>query len=289
MAGIASLAILTHSHQGLARDANLRLMVDVGWRARGIVVAVHQGLSNPPPADAALLHLDMTELPAAYVSLAESYPIHLNTRPRSIAKRLVSRNLVSAEDDYAGPVVVKTDRNHAGKPERMLARSQAGVLWHLREAVARYLPPAWSGRLPGDNYLALPAKALVPRWVWRAPELVVERLRIERRDEHYVLHQWYFFGNRGLVSTYLASEPIVKQRNIVGRLPLSETVPATVVEARDRLGIDYGKFDFVVEQGEAVLFDANRTPNHGEHIDSERCAQLCRHLAEGLDFYGRSA
>lgn len=289
MARIGSVVILTHSHQGLARDSNLRLIADAGWARRGIRVTVHQGLEPPPAADAAVLHLDLTELPADYVALARRYPIHLNTRPRSIAKRQVSKNLVTADDDYDGPVVVKTDRNHAGQPEKLLARSQAGPLWHLREAVSRFLPPAWSGRLPEDSYLALPRKALVPRWVWRMPHLVVERLRVERQGEHFVLHQWYCFGDRGLVSSYLASEPIVKQRNIVGRMPLSEDVPASIAAERARLGIDFGKFDYVVEAGEAVLFDANRTPNHGDHIGSERCAQLCRHLAEGLDFYARSA
>jgi hypothetical protein len=288
MARIRSVVILTHSHQGLAPDSNLRLIAE-GWARRGIGVTVHQGLTSPPPADAAVLHLDLTELPADYVALARRYPIHLNTRPRSIAKREVSRNLVTADDAYDGPVVVKTDRNHAGRPERLLALSQAGPLWRLREAVARFLPPAWSGRLPHDRYLALPGKALVPRWVWRAPQLVVERLRVERQGEHYVLRQWYCFGDRGLVSSYLASEPIVKQRNIVGRLPLSDAVPASVAAERARLGLDFGKFDYVIEDGEAALFDANRTPNHGDHIGSERCARLCGHLAEGLDFYARSA
>ena len=29
---------------------------------------------------------------------------------------------------------------------------------------------------------------------------------------------------------------------------------------RERLGFDYGKFDFVVREGKAILLDANKTP-----------------------------
>jgi hypothetical protein len=58
-------------------------------------------------------------------------------------------------------------------------------------------------------------------------------------------------------------------------------VPEALRAERARLGFDYGKFDFVVVDGEAVLLDANRTPSAPP--PSAAMDRSNAHLAGGLD------
>jgi hypothetical protein len=52
-------------------------------------------------------------------------------------------------------------------------------------------------------------------------------------------------------------------------------VPDELRQRRHELGFNYGKFDFVLHQGKAILLDANKTPG--------RPRNLMNLLAEGAD------
>ncbi len=278
---VLQLVILTHQRQGLAGDAMVRRLWEEHWRPAGLRVAVQQGLRKAPPGDLALLHVDLTQIPPEYLALADSYPRCLNRAVTDISKRRISRRLVRAEDPYDGPVIVKTDRNYAGLPERRLALAEGGWTARLAEALRRHLPAAWSRRLPGDCYQVLPRKSLVPAWVWRQPALLVERLALERRGEHYAMHQWYFCGARDCVATVIGAEPMINFEHRVALLPPSFEVPDSLRQMRRALGFDLGKFDYVMEDGEAVLLDVNRTPAIAE-TDGERTRLLAPGIQELL-------
>ncbi|HKY93743.1 MAG TPA: hypothetical protein VJL84_00500, partial [Kiloniellales bacterium] len=171
----ASVAILTHQQQGLPPKSHLGYILRDSWTPQGRKVAVHQGLKPPPAADIGFLHIDLTRTPQDYVALAGAYERVVNRGCTDISKRRVSRNLLGPGDAYDGPVLVKTDRNHGGVPERRLALALGGRRERLREHARRLLPPSWSGRLPQDRYLLLERRSQVPDWVWRTPGLVVER------------------------------------------------------------------------------------------------------------------
>ena len=67
----------------------------------------------------------------------------------------------------------------------------------------------------------------------------------------------------------VSSRPIVKAANIVRRdydLPIPDKLRAM----REELGFDYGKFDYVVADGEVALLDANRTPTVGRNTKVPR-------------------
>jgi hypothetical protein len=272
-----TLAILTHAEQGLDPGYFLAAIAEQVWRPAGWTVLVHQGLRPPPPAEIALLHVDLTRVPPAYAALARHYPRRLNAGVLDIAKRRVADGLVAPGDGYDGPVIVKTDLNHGGLPERRLRR---GLLARLVER----LPGRWSGRLPAGAYRVYARRALVPAWVWRRPELVVQRFLVERHGPHYALHQWFFLGEASVVSTLLADQPLVKWQNRVGSLPLHDDVPVEIRRRRVELGFDYGKFDYVVQDGRAWLLDANTTPHLGASPPwSERQLAVLRRLGGGLD------
>ncbi len=267
-ARVDSIVILTHVRQGLPQGTFLRRIAREFWHPAGRRVVVHGGLEPAPAAEAAILHVDLTRIPEAYAALALHYPVALNARPRDISKRRICTTLVSEDDDYDGPVIVKTDLNHRGLPERQLGLEE---------------PRDASRLLPAGGYRIYPRKGMVPREVWTDEALVVQRLHIQREGDLYLLHMWFFLGDRDIVSTYCGAEPVVKLANVVRRVPLHEEVPEAMRRRRAELGFDYGKFDYVIEDGEAVLLDANLTPNNGRAIGNERAGRICAHLAPGID------
>ena len=54
----------------------------------------------------------------------------------------------------------------------------------------------------------------------------------------------------------------------------------------ERLGFDYGKFDFAIHEGVPVLFDVNRTPTLPENL-TEALVKANIDLARGLDAFLR--
>ena len=254
------LVILTHLHQGLDENCGINRLAKFFWRPAGWEIVVQQGVENPPDADLAVLHVDLTVVPDEYMALAARYPVCINGQVRDISKRVVSRSLVSRDDAYAGPVMVKTDRNCAGQPERRLRLALGGRKARVAEAIERRLPARWTGRLKGDRYLVLPRKSAVPAWVWRRPELVVERFHEQRDGELYTINQWQFLGDSGVVLTYYGATPMTKYLDMVRQDPLHDRVPEEIRALRAGLKVDYGKLDFIVTADGAKLLDANRTP-----------------------------
>jgi hypothetical protein len=79
------------------------------------------------PADILLIHVDLSVVPDEYLEFASRYPIALNKAAKDIRKSLISLNLVRAGDSYSGKVIVKTDLNYGGSPERIMRRNPS--LW----------------------------------------------------------------------------------------------------------------------------------------------------------------
>lgn len=214
-----------------------------------------------------LLHVNKTRVPAALVPELEPGARLLNGQVLDISKRRISAQRLEGPGDWDGPVIVKTDDNYYGLPE---GRGQ-------RPRLLRHLPWRWRRELPLDDYPVLPSARKVPGWVWQRRDLVVERFLPEREGAHYVLRQWIFFGDRGIVYRMLAESPVVKSQKVVSYEAGFEPPPPEIAEARERLGFDFGKFDYVLYEGRPVLLDANKTPAMGGKREDRM-----RYLADGL-------
>lgn len=268
MKRIESLVVLRHARQFIGRPTLLSGIVFNHWIAEGRRVTVHREIGDLPEADAAFVHVDMTFVPKRFAERAAHYPIAINARVTDISKRHICNTLVDPDDDYVGPVIVKTNYNH-----RAIAERRIGLV-----------KKDWDWILPPDRYPVYEYKADVPARVWRDPDLVVQRLHVERRGDYYVNHNWYFLGDRDLVTTFFRSDPVSKTDTEVRRLPMSEDVPEKLRRIRAELGFDYGKFDFVMEEGEPVLLDANATPQDAM-ILAPGTLKIYQHLAGGLDSF----
>ncbi|MDD5557384.1 MAG: hypothetical protein PHN82_09060 [bacterium] len=273
------LAVLIHEKDRFERSKYfLTLLVDA-WRREGIEVTLLRGAGRFEPADAVFLHVDQTVVPREYLSLCRRYPIAINGRVADISKRRVSSRLVGFHDPYDGEVIVKTDRNFGGTQERR--RQGSGPARRFRERLRGALPWSLSGHLTPDDYPIYPSRRDVPLAVWLNPSLVVERFIPEREGKYYALRQWVFLGDRETSGRVLSAERIVKSTNVAHReydLPIPDAIRAE----RRRLGFDYGKFDYVLHDGEAVLLDANATHTFNRQNPSRRLLESVGVLSKGL-------
>jgi hypothetical protein len=238
------------------------------WSEDGHRVTI--GPAREVAGDVALLHVNLTRVPASAVPVNPSGVPLLNGAALDISKRVVSRHLVQPGDGWTGPVIIKTDANSFGAPEHKRSSRARFTRWR------RHAPWRVARTLPHREYPVLDAAEAVPDWVWRRDDLVVERFLPELSDGCYVLRSWLFFGRDEYAVKLYCDHPVVKNGRALRFDYLSE-VPASLRAERERLGFDFGKFDYVERDGEAVLLDANKTPT----VSGDRTPNLYR-LAGGL-------
>lgn len=82
------------------------------WLEQGHQVHVSFGLNEPlPEVDIAILHVDRTIVPEEYTHALKDYPIVVNRNVTDISKSVISSYLLSVDDTYDGPVIIKTNNN----------------------------------------------------------------------------------------------------------------------------------------------------------------------------------
>jgi hypothetical protein len=227
------------------------------FKQYGLKVDAQIGLGSEQNSRCVFNHVDLTTTPEPYLDYFKTFPNGINTSLVDISKSLVCHeSLVTQNDDYQGAVIVKTNLNCGGAPElEGMQRSgevpQGRVIQNYSNA--RFMDPG--------KYLIYKSAKDVPSGVWKNPDLIVQQFRAEI-DGHgrYCLRYWYVLGSKGFHTRIATDKPIVKGSNILDRQLLDEPTPPALLQAKERLGVDYGRFDYIVSSGEAVLFDVNRTP-----------------------------
>ncbi|MBI5705794.1 MAG: hypothetical protein HZC36_02270 [Armatimonadetes bacterium] len=262
---IHRIAILVHRHEAFDQTAYFVSEFARVWLDRGIEVVVVRGPQERVEADVAILHVDLTVIPPEYLALARRYPSCVNGHVADISKRVVSTHLVRPGDGYCGPVIVKSDRNYGGRKERDLA-------------LRGHLPPSFL-RVPA-SYDVFESPASVAEDVWADRDLVVERFCPEKDGDLYKMRTWMFFGGKETGSIAYSPKPVVKSESVVHRKPLHE-VPEELRMIREELAFEYGTFNYVMHEGEAVLFDANRAPALGAFSNGDPSPEI-RFFADGI-------
>jgi hypothetical protein len=275
---MAHIVLITHTYDNFRSRKFLLGTLARHWIDAGHHVSVTAGLENWPDADIAVMHLDISVTPTAYSEASKRYPIVVNGAAIDIRKTRVSRQLVKPNDGWAGPVIVKTDLNFGGVPEARAAEQ------FRRDGRESDLP---HGLIVSTTqpYPILRSASEVSDDVWNNEGLVVERFLPEHDAQGYWLRVWVFLGDRERCTRYCSAEPIVKSGHVLARHAVS--VPQELRAERERLGFDYGKFDFVVCDGRAILFDANTTPSAPPPSPEIDASNL--HLAGGIDYLLRKS
>jgi hypothetical protein len=270
------LHVLTARKERMQRIHLICVLADI-WRERGGTVTF--GDTPPDNADACICHTDLSFIEDDFINRAKSGVPLVNGAARNILKSNVSQMLLDKDSKWNGSVLIKTNANaHAGEE---YAYHGLDIPRLMKIFAGRVIPWQWTGELPFRQYPILDGLADVPDWVWRDNGLVVEKFRPERDGELYVLRLWMFFGDQGYCMKVRGELPIVKSRKLVS-VDLIKDVPEEVIAVRKKLGLDFGKIDFVMHDGKAIVFDVNKTPTVFLNKQGKPGAYV-RSLADGLD------
>lgn len=280
------VAILLHRQDTTFRS--IRYLVHPlmqAWTALGLEVRVVRGPAAGLDADVILPHVDLTVMPEAYRSAWPPDRPVINRRVLDISKSRISAELLGRGDAHAGPVIVKTDRNFGGLPERRLGLSRslmARVGRVLRRGLGPARQPAWRDvdHLDPARYAVFESLAAVPGEVFGNPHLVVERFAAEREGDAYVLRYTYCLGDRETSIAMWSRERVVRGES-ADRIEAVPT-PPEIGALRARFGLDYGKLDYVLRDGRVVLLDLNRTPGFVTLDLAGLTRGAVAHLAPGL-------
>ena len=251
------------------------------WRQDGNRVHYLFGTRKFVPADILLIHVDLSVVPDEYLEFASRYPIALNRAARDIRKSLISVNLVRAGDSYSGKVIVKTDLNYGGSPERIMRRNPS--LWR-RLSPRRFVQDNTDGsglKAPFD-YRIYDSLAGLPPLVFERNDVVVEKFLPEQEENLFFVRHYEFLGDCATCTRLGALDPIVKDQTVV-RIEEIDPHPE-IVHARNRLNFDYGKFDYVIHNGRPVLLDANKTTG-ADRVSSRELNARRRQRANGIYSY----
>lgn len=288
----ARIVVLVH-HKEVAFDAMPYLIRPLikEWEDIGLAVRVVRGVRRSVSADLLIPHLDMTVTPKKYRDFLLQYPNVINKNVLDISKTGISANLVGRNDDYVGPVIVKTDLNYGGFPERELSSIE-----RLKQRISlksnRKIAPepqakaaasiSWK-RVRHMNSLTYPVFSSldeVPKEVFGNKALVVEKFIPEFDAGAYCIRYYYFFGDAEMSILIRSKDKVVKYKN---SFEFEETpIPPGMRAIRQKLGFDYGKLDYVLRDGKPVLIDANRTPAMTAYHFKDLRQNLAHRLAKGI-------
>jgi hypothetical protein len=261
--------IVVLSHERETETHAIQLIADF-WRADGLEVVFVSGLDRFVPADVAIVHVDLSVVPGEYLDFARQYPVVLNGGVRDIRKATFSAARVTRDCDYAGSVIVKSNVNYAGCPERRLGvRTGCG---------------ADEFQTPSD-YRIYRSVSHVPERFFEGEDFIVERFIPEHEDGRYHMRAFHCLGHSYTCVRGASADPIVNGSTMVGTERI-EPHPE-LFELQRELRIDYGKLDYVVHDGAVSLLDVNKTP--GAYPGPVTAAQHTarRRRADGIYAYLR--
>jgi hypothetical protein len=252
------------------------------WRKSGLEVSWQYGTRDRPEADLLIPQVDLTRLPDDYIAYIRSYPNVLNGKVVDISKRSFSEHLLEDGNDYQGPVIVKTNKNFGGWPERWLVLPRYPLLSWLYRGALRITWQAFAGlarQAVLGKYPVFNSLAEVPRGVFSNKALVVEKFLPEREGDWYFMRYYLFLGDHSRNVRVAGKKPFLKRSASVLR-DENPPVPPQLISLRRGLGFDYGKFDYTIHNGQVALLDVNWTP--GSPGTAEGAARTARDLAGGV-------
>ena len=239
-------------------DAYVINVLSKVWRDQGYKVSI--GAVDRLIADINLFHVDQTWIKQDQLPKNPDNRMLLNGGVRDISKRSFSELILKRDSNYDGPVIVKTDANSGGEPE--LRSSRWGFLKKGRRKLAKLISWTLIHDIPRGRYPIIDSVEQVPEWVWDRKDLIIEKLVTEKEGDYFVSRQWIFFGKREYCEKVFEKHPIVRGQYAVSRewqKDIKDDI-SNLREIRKRLGIAFGKFDYVIKNGKAVLHDINKTP-----------------------------
>jgi hypothetical protein len=274
------IQIITLPEEGMKNQYLLNYLCDI-WRNNGHNISV--GSSDILEADLGIVHIDRTWVAENVLPINNHDRPLLNGKVLDISKRNISELILEENDEYEGPVIIKTNANYFGLMDHSKNKLSTFFRRH-HQTLARRTSWQIARQLIHREYPILDEKTQVPNWVWKREALIVEKFIPEIEDGLYVLRLWLFFGDREYGVKMWSRSPLVKSDGIE-RYEYINDFPDELRKIRKDLGFDFGKFDYVIVDGKPILIDANKTPALSSSSISPSPKLL--NLAEGIHSFMR--
>ena len=224
----------------------------------------------PRKSNIAILHIDASIIPDNYLEYASTFPICINKNVADITKKMVSGATIAGNANWPGPFIVKSNLNYYGIPESRM---------NDYAKLANKPAPFPAARI-NMEYTIYNTYSEIPTSVFRDQDLTVEKFIPEVEDNCYAIRHWVFCGEKEHCNRYLSESKVIKGENVIKKT--TSEIPDALRRRREELGFDYGKFDFVIHDGQPILFDSNKTPGLPPN-NGDETKRAINNLADGLD------
>ncbi len=255
----------------------------VQWNRMGIETIVLSGVTQCPEADLVFVHVDQSVVARSYTDLAAAYPRAINQAATDIRKRRYIDGLLDRGSDHDGPVIVKTDLNYGGAPERSRKAGEKGLLQRIGRKAAQLTGAGRPAMCSKKDYFVAPCLRDVPRRYFSG-DYVVQKFCPERDGDAFILREYIFLGDCHFENVERSGKAIFEEDENISLRPF--TPHPRLLETRRRLGLDYGKIDYSLIDGEPFIFDANKTLGRGIR-DGAAVEDMFARMAWSLVGYGR--
>ncbi len=279
------IVVITDNPESIKKQTYLVRYLIPFWKERGFNITIVTA-EESVDADIAILHVDATQVPILYAEVCQQYPVVLNGNFLDNSKSIVSRHLVKKEDNFFAPVIIKTDANYGGLPEIRSKDSNSIDLIVKDTQDIDMIDWAKVQAIHPDQYLVLQSADLVPNAVWSNPNLIVEKFLPERTAEGlYCLRACLFFGDQEINIIAFSKSPVVKGSNVISQKILKTETPTELQKLRKELNIDFGRLDYVIADGNVVLYDANKTATLSHQTSVDWAEQVTLPLSFGIEAF----
>ncbi len=288
-----NLLVVCHPNDRFMTGSYVLHAMLLAMKGTGVGLKVQRHWDERPPADLVIPHIDLTVWPKSLTDFLAHYPNVANRRLTDISKRHISGHLVRQGDSWQGPVIVKTDMNYGGIVDRRHTRNQAKVASGAPGPMTPAAVTPETRPYRRGKYSLFASIGAVPKIVWDDPGLIVERYHAERKGDLYGLRQLFLVGETYAVRQAWGPYPVVKGDSTVERHWLEDPPPPEVLDVVRAHGVEFGKIDYTVVNGQPFVFDIARTPTGTRWIKSNPdvirrlCQGLAPLLARRSDMHGR--
>jgi hypothetical protein len=262
----ARLAVINELSYLPGDRRHMIVLIEEALEAMGVEIVHVTKASGYVPADAAFVHIDQSIISPEARTLALRYPASINAYATDIRKFRYIDGLLGRDDSCDAPVIVKSNLNYAGMPERDAARHEGPIGRRLLNRVSNRLRRQSKYAIrTKEDYRIYPTLSDVPRHYFRN-DYVVQKFMPENDGEKNVLREYIFLGDLHYQNIERSDQLIITEDEHISCEPF-EPHPH-LLATRRRLGLDYGKIDFTLINGAPFIFDANKTLGLGEFGDT---------------------
>ena len=204
------LAFLHEATYSPEQRIHMIVLIEDILEASGVEVVHLASTDQYIQADLLFVHVDRSIVSSETCSFALHYPNAVNAYATDIRKARYIDGLLGRNDAHDGPVIVKTDLNYAGQPER---NSQNRVRTIPRRLIARAMrllgATDYTIRTKSD-YRIYDSLAEVPRHYF-GDDYVVQKFMPERDGAKNVLREYIFLGDLHYENIERSSDLIITE------------------------------------------------------------------------------